>query len=470
MAAIFISHSSRDRDAAIELRERLKERKYVSVFLDLDREDGIVVGEQWERVLYRELRSCQVVIALVSGAWLDSRWCFAEATHAREKGKRILGLNLTEAPPQIFSDTQLIDFRPARRADAYERLWAGLDLALDPRGRATWDRQRPPYPGLVQFNEEDAAVYFGRDDDVRRLQERVEAARRNPTRPTNLLLVLGASGSGKSSLVRAGLIPVLRRDPENWLLVEPFRPGPRPVTELAKALAALPGARPWRETRDVITAGNINELADLADDLRTSAGHRVAAPLVVIDQLEESIEADEDLSAALMPLQHAGWIVVATLRSDFLARFQQMSPAVYEPFALGPLNDLPAVVTGPARVAGLDFEPGLADTLVADTRTSEALPLLAFTLRELWQLVGGSGTLTKKHYREQMGGLDGAIRRAAEAAFAGENDVSAVRKAFLRLAQVSEGGHFQRRLCKWSNIPAEARPRLQQFVNARLLV
>jgi WD40 repeat protein len=470
MAAIFISHSSRDRDIAIELRERLTERKYASLFLDLDREDGIVVGEQWERVLYRELRSCQIVIALVSDAWLDSRWCFAEATHAREKGKRILGLKITDKVPSIFTDTQMIDFRPAHRADAYERLWTGLELALDPRGRAAWDRRRPPYPGLVQFNEEDAAVYFGRNDDVRQLQERVEAARRNPTRPTSLLLVLGASGSGKSSLVRAGLIPALRRDPESWLLVEPFRPGSRPVTELAKAVAALRGAPAWRETRDVLTAANPSELADLADDLRTSAGHRTATPLVIIDQLEESIESDEDVSGALIPLQQAGWIVIATLRSDFLARFQQKMRAVYEPFALGPLSDLAAVVSGPARVAALDLEPGLVDALVADTRTSEALPLLAFTLRELWQVLDGSGTLTTRHYREQLGGLDGAIRRAAEKAFAGESDEAALRQAFLRLAQVSEAGQFQRRLCRWSDIPAAARPRLQQFVNARLLV
>lgn len=167
MSAIFISHSSKDHDFAIQLHAQLKTRGHESVFLDAERNDGILGGEQWERVLYRELRRCQVLVALISKDWLESRWCFAEATHAREKGKAIIGLSLCSGLEQsLLGDTQLIDLSPEQRETGYQRLWAALKNAIDPRGMVAWDKNRAPYPGLSAFEEQDAAVYFGRDDAV----------------------------------------------------------------------------------------------------------------------------------------------------------------------------------------------------------------------------------------------------------------------------------------------------------------
>jgi hypothetical protein len=113
MSAIFISHSSKDKDLAAEVYARLRSKDYQSIFLDQERDDGILAGEKWEQVLYRELRACQVVIALVSEDWLTSRWCFAEAPHAREKGKTMIGLELAPGLDRsLFMDTQLLDFTP----------------------------------------------------------------------------------------------------------------------------------------------------------------------------------------------------------------------------------------------------------------------------------------------------------------------------------------------------------------------
>lgn len=112
MSAIFISHSSKNKDFAIEVRERLYGRGYQSVFLDVDRDDGIIAGEKWESVLYRELRSCQAIILLMSEDWLTSRWCFAELSHAREKGKAVIGLRLAKIGASLVSDTHAIPFTP----------------------------------------------------------------------------------------------------------------------------------------------------------------------------------------------------------------------------------------------------------------------------------------------------------------------------------------------------------------------
>ena len=95
-------------------------------------------------------------------------------------------------------------------------------IALDAQGGFTWDASRPPFPGLLAFQEEDAAVYFGRDDDIRRLIERLEARRAQGG--AKLIALLGASGSGKSSLLRAGVIPRLKRAGRNWIVAPPMRP------------------------------------------------------------------------------------------------------------------------------------------------------------------------------------------------------------------------------------------------------
>jgi hypothetical protein len=106
MATIFISHSSKDNEVAREIHDRVVEMGYESVFLDLDRDDGIIAGEKWEQVLYRELRSCQVLVVLLSENWLSSRWCFAEATHGREKGKTVIALALASGVDKsVLGDT-----------------------------------------------------------------------------------------------------------------------------------------------------------------------------------------------------------------------------------------------------------------------------------------------------------------------------------------------------------------------------
>lgn len=90
MSTIFISHSSADNALATELLDWLRTQGYRSVFLDLDPDEGIEAGERWEKVLYRELVSCSVVLALITESWLTSQWCFAEATYARSGGETII--------------------------------------------------------------------------------------------------------------------------------------------------------------------------------------------------------------------------------------------------------------------------------------------------------------------------------------------------------------------------------------------
>src|SRR5262249_44516998 len=101
-----------------------------------------------------------------------------------------------------------------------------------------WDPTRPPYPGLLAFQEADAAILFGRGEEILKTLEALDALRRQGREAARFVLLLGASGSGKSSLARAGVIPRLKKQPAEWLPAPPFRPQLEPLNELTVALAA----------------------------------------------------------------------------------------------------------------------------------------------------------------------------------------------------------------------------------------
>jgi hypothetical protein len=490
LSAIFISHSSRDSTAANELRDWLEGQGFRSLFLDFDPELGIPAGRHWEQELYRQLRFCQAVIVLCSPHSMSSDWCFVEITHARALGKHIFPLRIapcTLRPP--LSELQVVE-AVAELPAAHERLLHGLRMAgLD--SPAIWDGTRAPYPGLMAFQERDAAVFFGRDSDVRAALDALNRLRRFGE--TRLLICLGASGSGKSSLIRAGVLPRLKRDPDTWLCLAPFRPLKAPIEEMAMALAeGAAGAAAGDRKAIAATLESAVDAADpavpisqLVRDLRQAAGRREAVAVVTIDQFEESLVATEQalrflrLVRALASDPAGQTIVLATLRSDFLAALQNQPDfqgVSYDTLVLGPLavDGLVQVIEGPAQVAGIELEPGLTQMLLAETEAEDGLPLLAFALRELWEQDGKAGRFTIETYRERLGGLHGCVARSAETVLASQSlqpgQEDDLRIAFLAMARLGESGQYLRRAVKWNDLPSRIHPLLERFVDARLLV
>ena len=500
MSAIFISHSSVDNATASEVAARLEQMGHRSLFLDFDPALGIAAGKKWEQELYARLRSCQAVIALCSGASLASAWCFAEITHARAQGKPLFPLKIDDAEvTPLLRDLQVIDLR-ADRAQAWQRLAAGLVSAgLDPLRLFHWDGSRPPYPGLLAFQKEDAAVYFGREPAVLATLEALNRLQR--LAGARMLVVLGASGSGKSSLVRAGVAPRLARDPARWIVVDPFRPLGRPFEMLAASLAALDAGSDVASWRALLGRSDVDAAwNEIVDRLRRRSARPQASLLVVVDQFEELLVpvADAQSDAFLRMLKAisaratAPVVILATLRSDFLGAFQThaalqprndevpASPAAqpldYEALPLPQiaLADLTQVIEGPARVAGIELESGLSAAMAADTVTDDALPLLAFALREMWDRFGGSGTFKLADYAERLGGLQGALARAAEA-LCNERvlppaQLAQLRAALIRLVRIDAEGRFVRQPRRWDEMAAAVQPLLERFIEARLLV
>jgi WD40 repeat protein len=493
MAQIFISHSSRDTEQAAGLLDCLHSHGFVETFLDFDKHAGLAPGSDWERTLYREIAGAEAVILILTRNWFESKWCFAEFTQARALGKAIFPL--LDAPagePFVSLDIQHLDL-VKDRAGGLAQLAAELtEIVVNARGGFHWDQTRPPYPGLLAFSEADAAIYFGRDDDIRRLIERLNARRAQGG--ARMIAVLGASGSGKSSLLRAGVLPRLKRDKRNWIVLPPFRPQLHPIEELAQAVAdALGKSADWRLWRDAFAAEDAaHALSDLARDLRAAHGSNEAQILITVDQAEELFGAAERAGSEkflqlLNALQdeHLPFIVALTMRSDYLGELQE-APALTAPFEEFSLKPMPLarvreIIEGPAGVAGLAVDEALIAAAMQDAATDDALPLLAFALRELYDRFGKNKHLTLQAYQAlgddagELSPLENAVRRKADEVLAAAKpeaeELQALREAFVpAMVRINSEGEYVRRPARLDQLPVKAQSLIERLAKARLLI
>ena len=374
----------------------------------------------------------------------------------------------------------------------------GMVVAADPAARAAFcipaahlldfcPELRPqslppnPYRGLLAFREQDADFFFGREAVSVDLWERV---RRSP-----LVSVLGPSGSGKSSLVFAGVLPEVRANVE-WAVVS-MRPGGDPFRELAFALLPLLEA-------DRSETDRLREVPKLSDALRSSdialanVLRRILERtgrtrlLVILDQFEElftlSAETEQrtflDCWLAALKTPDPPWRVLLTLRADFLAQ-----ALLYRPFAdtlnagetvlLAPMSrdDLRAAVREPACLHGVTFEGGLVERILDDVEEAPGqLPLLEFALTQLWERQE-SRHLTHAAY-EAIGGVEGSLMHHAEAVYQefSEEEREDVRRVFIQMVTPGEGTQDTRRRVLYAELDATRWRTVRHLADARLLV
>ena len=518
MARLFISHSSRNNDNAIEIRDWLANNGWDDVFLDLDPERGIVAGQRWKDALQKAAQRCEIVLALISAEWLASPWCKAEIDAARLMGKKVIvaliGIDKAQVPPDL-NDEQWIDL--TGDPDAYRRLKEGLRRGgLDPSS-FPFQAGRRPYPGFAFLEEKDAAIFFGRDAQIVRGLDKIRSLVRAGV--DRMLVILGASGSGKSSFFRAGLWPRLKRDDRTWLPLPTIRPERAAISgkfglaqALQQAMSETPFADGIRQRGLPRSRADIQDFIDKTEDglvkifaaLRDIAqvpglsGEATPPPTIVlaVDQGEELFNDDgrdearrfiEILTGALKADPHM--LAILVMRSDSFPQLQtdaRLADLPKDTFTLDMMleGSYRAVIEGPARLVQpnpLKIDPQLTDALLQDVSGQDALPLLAFTLAHLYENYAADNELNLADY-EKLGRLKGVIATTVHDAFEegvakgelpkdGKAQLALARMAFIpHLARVNPAGQFVRRIATRTEIPAEARPLIDRLAERRLLI
>ena len=346
-----------------------------------------------------------------------------------------------------------------------------------------------PYRGLEAFEAEHAANYFGRTTMVAKLLTKVQS--------TNFVAVVGPSGSGKSSLVRAGLVTALREGnmpgSRDWQ-VAIIRPGDDPLRALATPLVAqigpaLPPVERLKQVRAMATGLQDGSLpiGDVLAEVR-SQQPGLSRLLLIFDQFEESFTLCSDdalrrtFLQTLLVAANTPWLTILfTLRADFYGRVLED-----EPFGRrvdsGLVNVLPmtaaerrAAIEQPAINGGRRFEEGLVQAILDDIETEPGeLPLLQFALTELWERQTPTGLLTHAAYTD-IGGVTGAIAQRADQTLKNlhADEQATVRRIFMRLvrvAQPDEGAEDTKRRITLAEVDATMQALVYKLADARLLV
>lgn len=350
-----------------------------------------------------------------------------------------------------------------------------------------------PYRGLRAFAEEDTQYFFGRESLTQHLISHLGHQ--------SFLAVVGASGSGKSSVVQAGLIAQLRPGKQlpgsdSWL-IRSLRPGARPLEELARRLGE--GTRGQGEIVGEVSSSSPQLVLEgmLYQGVEGFVYWLRSRPepvvVLVVDQFEElfTLASSEDrqrfLELLLGAIEYASdkFKLVITLRADFIASCLEvpaMAALLQESSVLVPPNlsdrDYRRVIINPAEQVNLKVEPELVEVLLQDLSYSAGdLPLLEFVLEQLWEF-RQEGELTLAAYQQQVGGIKGALERKAQAVYESLDNQAkeCARWIFLSLTQLGEGTEDTRRRVLKSELVVQKYPAalvertLQALTTAKLVV
>jgi TIR domain len=478
----FLSYNSFDGDVVEEIAARLRD-KGLKLYLEVWE---LLPGRQFQPSLAKALVESQTCVTFLGpnglGPWQDQEIQAAIDRRVRDKDFHVIPVVLpgAERPRrgavaglEFLINASWVEFlKTIDDRKAFNLLVAGITgikPPVPPGDAKRWEGRRP-YRGLEAFGLEDAEFFFGRDKETDWLVSGLRREVRS-SQGVRFLPVLGPSGSGKSSVVFAGLLPRLRGGAidgsEGWSVVV-MKPGDDPLRNLAAELVARTspvGAPPdMGRALGLIAQLQAEEQAlDLFARLALSGKPTEARLLLVIDQFEEVFtyrpqddEARRKFEAArsafFANLIHCASTpggkvsVVLTMRSDFLghcAPFPRLNDLLTADLQqVGPMqeHELREAIEQPAFKVGAELESGLTERMLADVKgQAGALPLLQFTLNELWTSRRGR-KLTQADY-DALGGISGALKNRANIIYSklSDEDKETCKRVFLRLVQPGEG-------------------------------
>lgn len=498
---VFLSHTTADKPAVEEIARRLVA---VGVRPWLDKWN-LIPGEPWQEAIELAMGQCATCTVFVGpsglGPWQNEemRTAIERRIKATRKGFRVIPVLLPGARraerarlPLFLSQVTWVDFRNGLNDEhAFHRLLAGIRAATPgPSTDQDLLDSLAPYRGLQAFDIEDSAFFFGREALTDLLLDKL------CSRGPRFVAILGPSGSGKSSLARAGVLASLKQGrvsgSEQWPIVI-CKPGAYPLESLAAALSQVPEGQfspgILRDlTRDFLSSPNILHLFTRVALRDSSSDRRL---VVLLDQFEEifTLCQDEELRIAFInnllyaaTTESGQTVVLVTMRAEFYARaaaYPDLAAALSDRQVLvGPMTryELEQAIVGPAVMVGCQIEPGLLELLLDEASNQPGtLPLIQDALLELWKRRSRQ-RLTVETYRA-IGGVAGVQERRAEAVFGSFTDAEQkiCQGILLRLVQIDERGMVAARrmnlLELLSSYPEETRASavVRAMTDARLL-
>jgi energy-coupling factor transporter ATP-binding protein EcfA2 len=469
---VFVSYARVDGRHAEDIDSLLRARGLRSFF---DRRN-LQPGLPWIRGLEKALNAAKAAVILIGPHGLGNTQHYerdlALVRQTRDPSFPIVPVVLPGAQVDHWSILQTltwIDFAGfAKVSDAPAELDRLVEAVHVGQASSTDRATICPYRGLDAFREEDSKFFFGRgspDDFDSPIGQLVRHVREH-----SFVMVVGRSGSGKSSLVYAGLLPALRRQRDRFWNVLTLRPGSEPLRAVAAAFnpkaddegAAKYAARIGDEAEQ-LRSGDLDLLSHMIREELNRSDGKPDRLLLYIDQWEElyaqapSLSVDKDKAARhaadvsrfidllLNASQSAPVSVVATVRADFydpLISHQKVRALLpMQQVLLGGMSrtELESTIVEPAKIVGLTFDPPqLVSRILDDAGGDEGmLPLLQYALKETWELREGNAITAESYARS--GGVREAIRLTAERTFdeLSPDDQQAARKLFLRLGPLA---------------------------------
>jgi WD40 repeat protein len=535
MSRIFFSHSRLDQREAVALKQWLVEQDNAlddEIFLDVDPVTGILPGVRWREELKRAANRCEAVICLLSGNWEASSECRTEFRTAENLNKLIFCARLQSDVGEDFTsewqycdlfggeNTVSVDIGESEpvvfNADGLHRLMTAIEKAGVGVASFRWPPQgqpdRAPYRGWEPFENIDAGVFFGRDAE---LVLAMDALRGMRQADKTLFVVLGASGAGKSSFMRAGMVPRLQKDDRSYLVLDIVRPELKALSGASGLAQAICTTRqrfglldpPLGDIKDACAGGDVAGLRTWLIECRDAATGQLldktadGEPLKIVlplDQGEELFTGDEPEAAGLLSLirelalggdgaDGLPLIVAATIRTDryeLMQTARELAGLHTEQFDLRAMDttQFANVITGPAERSTkggrpLNLDKQLVRRLLADASGgADTLPLLSLTMAWLYRDYGSSRDLTLRPYVER-GGIGSVVQAEIDALLSTDTEkrteqLKLLRAAFIPwLARINPlSDEPMRRVARWTDLPEAARPLITKFVAKRLLV
>lgn len=540
MSRIFLSHSSRDMREAIALKRWLAEQDPPlanEIFLDVDASSGLQTGTRWKEALRRANARCEAVVCLLSANWEASHECKVEYRTAENLNKQIFCARLEPSTgDDLTSEWQRCDLfgdGPKTQIDVggggpvefategLYRLRDGIRGAGIGADSFVWpppdDPDRAPYRGWEPLEAADAAVFFGRDAQIIRALDQIRGLRLSGV--SALFVILGPSGTGKSSFLRAGLLPRLRREDRRFAVLPIVRPERNAVTGVSGLASAIAEARQQfgltrpslGDIKDACAREDVAAVVGWLAEIRQVAAERLldrggsqeaaTAPTLVLplDQAEELFSADAGVQAdsflrliagltEQLNATETGLVVAATIRTDRYEVMQThpelagVGTVLFDELKPMPATQFKEVIVGPAHRATeagqpLRVAPDLVDRLLTDSSEgADTLPILALTLSRLYTDYGSTGELTLAHY-EALGGMRRVVQTEIDEVLSTDPvqraaQLKALRGAFIPwLATINpDSDQPMRRVAKFGDLPEASRPLIDALVAKRLMV